>query len=47
MGSYPLRVALALRIQGWGFHTVRGGIEPGEHRFRPRYVVVVDVRKDF
>ena len=20
---------------GWGFHTVRGGIDPGDHRFRP------------
>ena len=40
MGPYPLRVALAPRTQadhcGWGFHTVRGGIDPGDHRFRPR-----------
>ena len=28
-----------------GFHTVRGGIGPGDHRLRPRVVVVVYVRK--
>ena len=27
-----------LRISDWGFHTVRGGIDPGGHRFRPRFV---------
>ena len=23
---------------GWGFHTVRGGIDPGDPRFRPQVV---------
>ena len=23
---------------GWGFHTLRGGIEPGDLRFGPRVV---------
>ena len=31
----------------WGFHTVRGGIDPGDRRFRPRVVGVVDVWKIF
>ena len=43
MGLYPPRVVLALRISDWGFHTVRGGIDPGDHRFRPRFVRVGDV----
>ena len=42
-------------IQGWGaigwwglgFHTVRVGIDPGGHRFRPRFVGAVDVWRDF
>ena len=51
-GRYPPRVALALRTPGWGFrrrmgHAVRGGIGSGDHRFRPPYTGVVDVRKDF
>ena len=28
-----------IRVQpewGWGFYTVRGGIDPWDHRFRPR-----------
>ena len=28
---------------GWGFHTVRSGINPGDLRFRPRVVGVVDI----
>ena len=32
--SYPPRVALALQTPYWGFHTVRGGIDPGDHRVR-------------
>ena len=45
MGSYPPRVALALRVSGWqvpisqwgwGFHTIRGGIDPGNRSFHPR-----------
>ena len=35
MGPYPPRVALALRAPSWGYHTLRGGIDPGDHRFRP------------
>ena len=47
MTTYPPQVALALRTPGWdlassqwgwGFHTVRGGIDPGDHHFRPRFV---------
>ena len=33
MGPYPLRVALSLRIPGWGFHTVQGGIDSENHHF--------------
>ena len=47
IGSYPPRVALALRTQGYSFHTVRGGIDPGGHRCRPRIIGAVDVREDF
>ena len=46
MGPYPHRVALAPRAPGWDFHTVRGGIDPGDNRFCPRYVRVVAVWKD-
>ena len=51
IGSYRPRVALALFSSpsqsaisrwGWGFHTVRGGFDPGDHRVRPRVVGVVD-----
>ena len=28
---------------GWGFHTVRGGTDPGHHCFRPRAVGDVHV----
>ena len=35
MGTYPLRVALALRTPGWGFQSMRGGIDVGDHRFFP------------
>ena len=31
---------------GLGFHTVRGGIDPEDHRFRPRIAGVVDICKD-
>ena len=47
MEPYPHRVALALRTPGWGFHTVRGGIKPDDHRFRSWFVGVADVWKDF
>ena len=30
---------------GWGFHTLRGGIDPGDMRLCPWVVVVVDVCK--
>ena len=55
MGSYPPRDALALFAipsqsaigqWGWGFHTVRGGFDPGNNRFRPQIVGVVMVWKD-
>ena len=32
--------------RGWGFHTVRSGFDPGDHRFRPRVVGIVDVWRD-
>ena len=41
MGPYPSQVALALRTPGWGFHTVRGVVDPRDQRFRPRVVGVV------
>ena len=31
---------------GWGFHNVRGGFDPGDHRFCPQVVGVVDVWRD-
>ena len=36
MGPYPPCVTLTLRTPGWGLHTVRGGIDPSDHRFRPQ-----------
>ena len=42
----PPRVALAVRTSRWGFHTVRGGIDPWANGFRPRFVGVVDMWKD-
>ena len=38
MGLYPPWVALALRTPGRGFHTMRGGIDPGERRFHPQFI---------
>ena len=35
MGLYPPWVALALRTPGWGFHTLRSDMDPGDYRFRP------------
>ena len=32
---------------GWGFHTLRGGIDPGDLRFRPRDVECLKLLKDF
>ena len=37
----------AITQLGWGFHTLRGGIDPGDLRFRPRVVGVVEIWKDF
>ena len=34
MAPYPPRVVLALRTPFWGFHTVGGGIDPGDHGVR-------------
>ena len=31
---------------GWGFHTVRGGIDPADLRFRPKDVGVTRMLKD-
>ena len=42
--SSPSQLAIGRR--GWGFHTMRGGFDPGDHRFRPRVVGVVDVWRD-
>ena len=36
----------ATRQWGWGFHTVRGGINPGILRFRPQVVRFVDILKN-
>ena len=32
---------------GWGFHTVRSRIDPGDLHFRPRFSGVVETWKDF
>ena len=45
MGPYPARSVLALRTPDWRFHTVRGGVDPGDNHVRPQYGVV-DVWKD-
>ena len=37
----------AITQRGWGFHTLRGGIDPEDLRFRPRVVESVHLRKDF
>lgn len=56
MGHYRPRVAMALFSRphqsaiarwGWSFHTVREGINLGDHCFLLRVDRVVDVRKDF
>ena len=43
---HPISDELVSRM-GKGFHTVRGGIDPGDRYFRPRYVGVADIWKDF
>ena len=35
------------QLVGWGFHTLRGGIDPEDLRFRPRVVGVVEILKNF
>ena len=42
----PLGQSISNQPVGWGFHTVRGGFDPGELRFRPRVVGVVEILKD-
>ena len=32
----------AITLCGWGFPTLRGSIDPGDLRFRPRVVGIVD-----
>ena len=55
MGSYRPQVALdlfsspgqlAIGRWGWDFHTVRGGVDPEDHRFRLQVVGVLDVWRD-
>ena len=55
LGPYPPRVALAVCLspsrsaigqRRWGFHTVQGRVDPGEHRFRSRGVRGVEIRRD-
>ena len=46
VGSTSLSQSATSRWR-WDFQTVLGSINPGDHRFRLRVVVVVDVRKDF
>ena len=51
IGPYPRLIPLAPRTPAnqrsasgvGGFHTVRGGIDPGGHRFFPRFVGFVEV----
>ena len=37
----------AITHWGWGFHTLRGGIDPRDLRFRPRVVGIGEIWKDF
>ena len=52
-GRLPPRVGymsvsqLANSQLGWSFHTLRGGIDPGDLRFRPRVVGGVEMWNDF
>ena len=56
METYPARGVLALCTipsqsatgqWGWVFHTVQGGFDPEDHRFRLQVVGVVDVWSEF
>ena len=44
VGLSPNQSAIGQRR--WGVHTVRGGVDPGEHRFRSQSVGVVETRSD-
>ena len=46
-GSSTIPRQSAIGQWDWGFHTVRGGVDPGDHCFRPQVVGVVKVWKDF
>ena len=37
----------ATSLLGWGFDTLRGGIETGDLRFRPSVFEAVKIWKDF
>ena len=37
----------AIAQWGWGFHTLRGGIDPRDLRCRPRVVGFAEIWKDF
>ena len=43
MVYYPPQMVMALRTPGCVFHTVGGGIDPGDHSFRPRFVGVANI----
>ena len=42
-----LKSQLATSQCGWGFYTVRSGIDPGDLRFRPRVIGIEEVLRDF
>ena len=44
VGSMSLSQSATSQL-GWGFHTLRGGIDPGDLRSHPRVVGVVDIWK--
>ena len=46
-GSMSSPSQSAITQWGWRFQTLRGGIDPGDLRFRPQVVGVVDTWKDF
>ena len=46
VGSISLS-QLATGQLGWGFHTLWGGTDPGDLRFRPLVVGVVEAWKEF
>ena len=46
-GSTTLSQSATSQWPGLDFHTMRGGIDPEDHRFRPRVVGVVDIWKNF